>query len=375
MTMPEFSPEDTFPGLDRGLGAVEEIKELIALATCHGDRAIQPSIGPEESPWLVFGDAAQRWGYPDIRVAVAGVRTIVDGLPEKERGLLEAFLACRNAQVDLAQRRAESAETWAASLVASVVDAEYVEGLLREAARRDTLTGVLSKKGLDDWLDNEFLGLTPGQYRREHDIVSLENGRRILVGYCDLTKFKRVNDWLGHAVGDRIIVAGVKSVQGVLRDGDVLAHPHGDEIIFAIAEPDDDLVKSLWTRLHDDQLAKVKDGVYAQRWQKIFDKIGVIRALAGPDATKEEQAVAVAKRVKVMDIEGPDGVPEEWVVIDDESNPLARTNDLAIVGFGICTGVVGTREDFEKLLEQSDARSKAHKEEYLSPHTTGDPDR
>ncbi|MBI4420773.1 MAG: EAL domain-containing protein [Gemmatimonadetes bacterium] len=57
--------------------------------------------------------------------------------------------------------------------------------------------------------------------------------------YLDLDRFTVVNDSLGHAAGDRLLVAIASRLQECVRPGDVLARPGGDEFIVLLNEVKD----------------------------------------------------------------------------------------------------------------------------------------
>ena len=92
---------------------------------------------------------------------------------------------------------------------------------LRRAGFLDPLTGLCNRS-----LFVEGLG------RRLDEFKQRRNSDRFAVLYLDLDRFKVVNDSLGHLVGDELLVAVSRRLEGCLRQGDSLARLGGDE--FAI---------------------------------------------------------------------------------------------------------------------------------------------
>jgi diguanylate cyclase (GGDEF)-like protein len=92
------------------------------------------------------------------------------------------------------------------------------EASAHQAARRDPLTGLLNRKGLEEEYTAALSKAT------EHE-------ERLSVAYVDLDRFKQVNDGHGHSAGDRFIaeVAG-RIVEAVGTDGFV-ARVGGDEFM------------------------------------------------------------------------------------------------------------------------------------------------
>jgi diguanylate cyclase (GGDEF)-like protein len=90
---------------------------------------------------------------------------------------------------------------------------------LSALAMRDDLTGLPNRRLLEELIRGE-----------------LDRGGRPQVAFIDLDDFKRINDGLGHAVGDQLLAAVGKRLVGVLRPGDVVARLGGDE--FAVLMPD-----------------------------------------------------------------------------------------------------------------------------------------
>ncbi|WP_432533801.1 diguanylate cyclase domain-containing protein [Kineococcus arenarius] len=96
-----------------------------------------------------------------------------------------------------------------------ITEQRRAELRLHEMASTDVLTGALNRRAMFDALS---AALEPG-------------GGGCGVLYCDLDGFKRVNDELGHVSGDRLLTEVAHRVRGVLRPGDLLARPGGDEFV------------------------------------------------------------------------------------------------------------------------------------------------
>lgn len=93
---------------------------------------------------------------------------------------------------------------------------------LEHQAYHDILTGLSNRVTFDD-----RLRLATSQATRD--------GRRIAVMFLDLDRFKIINDTLGHAVGDKLLVQVAQRLKACLRNSDTLARLGGDE--FAVLLP------------------------------------------------------------------------------------------------------------------------------------------
>jgi diguanylate cyclase (GGDEF)-like protein len=90
-------------------------------------------------------------------------------------------------------------------------------GHLAFLAHHDPLTGLPNRAALD--LEIE---------------AAVARGEPALLAYVDLNDFKRVNDSLGHATGDRLLREVALRLRAVVRPGDVLARIGGDEFVVLV---------------------------------------------------------------------------------------------------------------------------------------------
>jgi diguanylate cyclase (GGDEF)-like protein len=92
---------------------------------------------------------------------------------------------------------------------------------LTHLAFHDPLTGLPNRVLIIDRLDQMIL-----RFRREHAQVGAL--------YLDLDNFKDINDTLGHAAGDQLLVLVANRLTKVLREGDTVGRIGGDEFVVLI---------------------------------------------------------------------------------------------------------------------------------------------
>jgi len=103
-------------------------------------------------------------------------------------------------------------------------------------ARHDTLTGALNRKGLDEALEREI-----STVRRKETPLS--------VCLLDIDNFKRLNDSLGHAVGDTALRHLATVARECMRPQDTLARYGGEEFVFLLPDTPMDRGIEAMTRL------------------------------------------------------------------------------------------------------------------------------
>ena len=151
-----------------------------------------------------FGKGLRRWKQPHMEV----LNYSRDGLPYwveiKVAPLADAegwYTHWVSAQRDVSQRKAG-------------------EEMLVHQVQTDPLTGLLNRRGLLEQLERA---------------LKRNDGRLALI-FCDLDRFKEVNDRYGHAVGDALLLELANRLQMVLRGEDSLARLGGDEFVVLIEE-------------------------------------------------------------------------------------------------------------------------------------------
>ena len=110
---------------------------------------------------------------------------------------------------------------------------------LRHSARHDALTGLLNRSAFVEEIGEQIAGRRAGA--DDGDLVVL---------FCDLDRFKSVNDAHGHAAGDHVLQVAGERLRRCLRDGDVVARWGGDEFTVVLrGSPPPDAVAELVDRL------------------------------------------------------------------------------------------------------------------------------
>lgn len=90
-------------------------------------------------------------------------------------------------------------------------------------ARHDSLTNLPNRTLLNDRL-TEAMSLAH-RYRRQ-----------LAVLFLDVDRFKRINDSLGHAIGDRLLQSIAQRLLGCVRASDTVSRQGGDEFVILLSE-------------------------------------------------------------------------------------------------------------------------------------------
>ena len=141
-------------------------------------------------------------------------------------------------------------------------------------ARTDALTGIANRRAFFE------AGTLELERVRRH-------GRALTVAYADIDDFKLVNDRLGHAQGDALLVSVAQTLRGATRPFDMVARLGGDEFGILLPETDAPTAEAILTRLRGQVVATAEEGGWA-----IGLSVGAAVFLAAPRAVDELTARA-----------------------------------------------------------------------------------
>lgn len=115
----------------------------------------------------------------------------------------------------------------------------FFTGILRDITARKALEEELAHRAFHDPLTNLpnralFLDRLTNALAR-----ASRSGRTIAVLFLDLDNFKVINDSLGHAAGDQLLVAVANRLRSCLRTGDTAARLGGDEFTVLLEDVPD----------------------------------------------------------------------------------------------------------------------------------------
>lgn len=197
----------------------------------------------EDGRYLAANNALARlYGYASPQALVAGLSDIANALyvdPARRaqfKQRIEADGVVRDFESEV--RCADGRRIWIAENAHAVHAADgcflYYEGTVEDItdrrryqhqleiqASRDALTGLPNRSLLQDRLDQSI-----ARANRQHE--------RLAVLFIDLDNFKVINDSLGHAAGDQLIIEMAQRLCQCVRDCDTVARYGGDEFVLIL---------------------------------------------------------------------------------------------------------------------------------------------
>ncbi|MGB7478792.1 MAG: EAL domain-containing protein, partial [Burkholderiaceae bacterium] len=120
-------------------------------------------------------------------------------------------------------RRDDGSIDYFVSLTQDITEKKQSEELLWRQANFDTLTGLPNRRMFADRLQQEIA-------KRHQARLPLA------LLFIDLDRFKEVNDTLGHAKGDALLVEAARRIRACVRVADTVARLGGDEFMIILSE-------------------------------------------------------------------------------------------------------------------------------------------
>ncbi|MBN2874250.1 MAG: GGDEF domain-containing protein [Spirochaetales bacterium] len=208
----------------------------------------------------VYG--AMAWNHPRVRllaalaasVVVVGVVVLARGSVEIESacGLIVAF-ALALFSGDVVKRSVLPSEERLRSL-------EVENQELWKLSYRDGLTGLYNRRYLEQIAHQLFSRAL--RYKEPLHVMML-----------DIDHFKRVNDKLGHPVGDEVLKTIAVTIQAIVRTSDVVSRYGGEEFLVILVQSNSEITQFIANR--------IRDGVASTQFAEVPWQVTISIGVAG----------------------------------------------------------------------------------------------
>ncbi len=316
---PEFKSQDH---CDR---SCEEFRTTLENGEIDGENAVLFETVPPECQ-------ARKANGPRLLLPIR-ISGLQDPSTDTPRSLNGYICMCGLSESSAANQELIS---YKAKLAKKILTSHLANATLYHQARltsiTDALTGVGSRKMLEDTLDTEH-------------VRAQRYATPFSVAIIDLDNFKSINDTLGHAVGDDALKKLSVCMKEKLRNSDILARYGGDEFVVLMPETTTDeaqvMVDRLRCAVHEIRLAHETP---------ITISCGVAQSLLDEDRSPSD----VMRRADLALYDAKSAGRDCVKVWSQTMSKLLNTNDIEIGKVkAIQRRVAGLSEKAEKMFIQS----------------------
>jgi diguanylate cyclase (GGDEF)-like protein len=224
----ELTHRNQFDAFEGNLSDIDVISSYVPVMQEQGVAGVL-EVYQDVSPFVRSLNYSQRviWAVVlCVLVALYLAQLVV--VRRAQRLLHEAAdeLAAANRDLELrVQNRTLDLKKSLTRLEDEVAERQRVEERLDHLAHHDPLTGLPNR-------------LMFGEQLKRSISIAGRGERQLGLLFIDLDRFKDVNDSLGHAIGDELLIAVTRRLVGHLRTGDTLARLGGDEFVCILEDID-----------------------------------------------------------------------------------------------------------------------------------------
>lgn len=153
---------------------------------------------------------------------------------------------------------------------------DIARGLYRKQDIIDKLTGKANYDDLTGLMRrNSFIAEVSERFERKQRVIDLERCHAVLV--LDLDNFKRINDELGHSIGDACLeYTGIMISESVHRDNDLACRWGGEEFVVLLGDTDVRGARAVATKIQ----AAINDYEYVDLDSPSSGRLGVSIGIA-----------------------------------------------------------------------------------------------
>jgi diguanylate cyclase (GGDEF)-like protein len=182
------------------------------------------------------------------------------------------------------------------TLIRMILDYEAVSREMFHKASTDPLTGVLNRRAFMDEVQRHI-----GRLDRENEAGTLM--------FVDLDAFKAVNDRLGHAEGDKVLLRLADMLRALVRPGDLIGRLGGDEFAVWLSRAD-----HLTAAERADSLCNTAPAELQAPLPEAFPHLGVSIGIATRRAGGQEAIENLSRRAALAMYEVKRGGRRHWRV-------------------------------------------------------------